>query len=196
MLIVLTGPGSSGKDTIALKLLEKLPNLKKVVTTTSRTLRDGEVDGMDYNFVSRAQFEQMIKNGQLLEYVDFSDEFYGTTRDAFKAVFAGQDAIWRIEMSRAGRISEFLTDSFSPEEAERLLQNTKVIYIDVPNWDILKERMRARGTSEEAIERRLTQDKSDFEEYGNSFKHTVMNVPGKLEETLNKIMEIIQSRPS
>ena len=191
MLIVLTGPASSGKDTILLKLLEDFPNLNRIITTTTRTPRQGEINGKDYNFVSRPSFEQMIKNGDFLEYVEFSGDFYGTTKDAFKAVLEGKDAIWRIKMSRAGRIYEFFTSSFSQEDAEKLIKETKVIYIDVPNWDILRERLKERGDSDEQIERRLTQDKSDFETYGGSFKNIVMNEEGKLDETLDKIRQII-----
>lgn len=196
MLLVLTGPASSGKDTILFKLLEKYPNLNRIVTTTTRPPRQGEIHGKDYNFVSKPEFEEMIGSGQMLEYVDFSGDLYGTSKDAFKSVLEGKDGIWRIEMSRAGRISEFFTTSFPSDDAQQLIGSTKVIYIDVPNWDILRQRLKIRGDSPEQIERRLSQDKSDFEEYGSNFKHIVINEPGKLDETLDKIGQILENRNS
>lgn len=196
MLIVLTGPGSSGKDTIQSKILQKYPNMQRLVTTTSRDKRATEVDSKDYNFISRDEFLNRIKNGDFLEYVEFGGNFYGTTKDAFRPVLEGKDVVWRIEMSRAGRISEFFTGSFNPDTAEKLLKNTLIIYINVPDWNILKERMRTRGDSNEEIERRLTQDKSDFETYRGSFKHVVMNHPDKLDETTERVANLIANHAS
>lgn len=191
MLLILTGPGSSGKDTIQAKILQKYPNMQRLVTTTSRKIRGGEVNGKDYNFISRDEFLKGIQNGDFLEYVEFGGNFYGTTKGAFRPVLEGKDMVWRIEMSRAGRISEFFTDSFDPNTAEKLLKSTLIIYIDVPDWNILKERMRARGDLDEEIERRIAQDKSDFETYGGSFKNIIMNEPGKLDETVDKIAALL-----
>lgn len=193
MLLVLTGPGSSGKDTIQSKLLQKYPNFQKLITTTSRPNRPNEVNGKDYNFISREEFARKINNGDFLEYVEFAGNYYGTTKDAFKSALEGADVIWRIEMSRAGRLSEFFENSFDPETAQELLKNTLVIYIDVPDWDILRERLKRRGDNDEEIEKRLTQDKSDFETFGGSFKHIIMNEEGKLDETINKISKIIEN---
>lgn len=180
MLIVLTGPASSGKDTILLKLLEKHPNFKRVVTTTTRPPRSGEVNGVDYNFASRARFEEMIKNNEMLEYVDFSGDFYGTTKDAI----GSGDLIWRVETSRAAKAEEVL-----PENVQAL-----VIYIDSPDWKILENRMKVRGMTEDQIRLRLTKDKEDFEKYGSAFKHIVMNEEGKLASTIDKIEQIIENR--
>lgn len=193
MLIVLTGPGSSGKDTIQSKLLGRYPRVQRLVTTTSRPKRESETDGKDYNFIGRDEFLKRIQEGDFLEYVEFGGNFYGTTKDAFKPVLEGYDVVWRIEMSRAGGLKEFFTESFTPDTAEKLLKNTLIIYIDVPNWNILKERMKARGDSNEEIEKRIAQDKSDFETYGGSFKHIVMNHPEKLDETIDKIDAILEN---
>ena len=196
MLIVLTGPGSSGKDTIQAKILQKYPNMQRLLTTTSREKRTGEVEGKDYNFISRSEFLNGIKNERFLEYVEFGGNFYGTTRNAFRSVLESKDVVWRIEMSRAGRISEFFNDSFDQDTAQKLIRSTLIIYIDVPDWNILKERMRARGNNDEQIERRITQDKSDFETYGGSFKHIVMNYPNKLDETYEKVEDLIENHTS
>lgn len=184
MLIVLTGPASSGKDTVILKLLERFPNLKRIVTTTSRPQRAGEVDGKDYHFVPREKFEQMIKDGKFLEYVDFFGNSYGTEKEALNPLFEGQDLIWRVETSRAANVKEVLPHKF--------WDKTIVIYIDVPDWRVLKERMRKRDVSEEQIQQRLKKDKKDFQKYGSGFENIIYNEEGKLEETMNQIITLIK----
>src|SRR3989338_6465224 len=132
MVIVLTGPASAGKDTILLKLLEKYPNLKRVVTTTSRAPREGELSGKDYNFVSREEFEDMINKEEMLEYVNFSGNYYGTTKSALEET---GDLIWRVETSRAANVEDVI-----PENVQ-----AQVFYIGSPDWKVLENRMRVRG---------------------------------------------------
>lgn len=177
MLIILTGPASSGKDTIMQALLQRNPSLKRVISTTTREKRPREIEGKDYYFVSRELFEQMIKSGKFLEYVDFFGNFYGTTKDELAPLSAGQNLIWRVEMSRASKVRDGL-----------------VLYIDVPDWQILRDRMKKRGMSEEQISQRLTQDKSDFAKYGANFKHIIYNEEGRLDETMQQIDTLINSR--
>lgn len=176
MLIILTGPASSGKDTIMRALLQKYPDMRRVISTTTRPKRQGEIEAKDYYFVSREQFEQMIKEGKFHEYVEFHGNLYGTTRDELEPLSRGQNLIWRVEMSRASKVKDGL-----------------VLYIDVPDWQILRDRMRKRGMSDEEIKDRLTQDKADFAKYGSSFQNIVYNEEGKLEETLQKIFILIES---
>lgn len=176
MLIILTGPASSGKDTIMQLLLQKYPSLKRVISTTTREKRPGEAEGKDYYFVTRPQFEQMIKAGKFLEYVQFHGNSYGTTKDELAPLSENRDLIWRVEMSRAAKVKEAL-----------------VLYIDVLDWQILRNRMKMRGMSEEQISQRLTRDKADFAKYGANFKNIIYNEEGKLEETINRIVEIIKA---
>lgn len=176
MLIILTGPASSGKDTIMQALLQKFPAMKRVISTTTREKRPGEIEGKDYYFVTQPQFEQMIKAGKFLEYVQFHNNFYGTTKDELAPLSQGHDLIWRVEMSRAAKAKDAL-----------------VLYIDAPDWQILRDRMRKRGMSDEQIEERLSRDKADFVKYGSNFKNIIYNEEGKLEQTMEKIFNLINS---
>lgn len=183
MLIVLTGPASSGKDTILAKLLEKYPQMKRVVTTTTRFQRPGEVEGKDYHFVTRSQFEQMIKDGKFIEYVHFFGNLYGTTKKALEPLTSGKDLIWRVEISRAAQIKELFS--------QKLGIKTLVLYIDVPDWKILEVRMRKRGTPDDKIKERLEKDKEDFKKYGSKFTNVIYNAEGKLDETVEKIINLV-----
>lgn len=183
MLIVLTGPASAGKDTILFKLLETYPNLKRVITATTRPKRPGETEGKDYHFVTKETFEEMIKNGEFLEFVDFSGHFYGTTKKELAPLLKGENLIWRVETSRAAKVNEVLPPD--------LQKKTVVIYIDVPDWEILKRRMEKRGMSEEEIANRLREDAADFRKYKSSFNHIIYNQEGKLEETLDQVKKLV-----
>lgn len=177
MLIILTGPASSGKDTIMHRLLRKFPKMKRVISTTTRERRPGEVEGKDYHFVSRERFEQMVKGGKFLEYVEFDGNFYGTAKDELAPLSQSQALLWRVEMSRAAKVKDAL-----------------VLYIDVPDWNVLRKRMKQRGMSNADIETRLTQDKADFEKFGARFKNIIYNEEGKLPQTMEKIYQLIDSR--
>lgn len=173
MLIVLTGPASTGKDTIVFKLLERFPGFKRVITTTTRPKRPNETEGKDYHFVTRDEFEQMINNGDFMEYVDFFGNLYGTTKQAI-ARLKEENLIWRVETSRAAKVKDAL-----------------VIYIDISDWKILEGRMKRRGMDDEQIQTRLRKDKEDFQKYGSQFKHIVYNEEGKLNETLEQITKLM-----
>lgn len=188
MLIVLTGPASAGKDTVLIKLLEQYPNLKRVISTTTRPKRPAETYGKDYHFVSKDQFQQMINNGDFLEYVDFSGNFYGTSKAELEPLYKGEDLVWRVETSRAAKINEVI-----PADLQK---QAVVIYIDVPDWEVLRQRMRQRGMGEDEIEQRLSQDKKDFETYGTSFSHIIYNQEGKIEQTIEEVERIIDENRS
>lgn len=187
MLIVVSGPAASGKDTIVQKLLQKYQNFNRVITTTTRPKRFNEINNRDYFFVNKEAFEQMTKEGKFIEWVDFSGNFYGTTKEAINPAFKGENLIWRVETSRAAKISEILPPDFQNQ--------TLVIYIDVPDWKMLESRMRRRGIGGEEITRRLQKDKEDFQKYGSNFQHIVYNKEGELENTINEISKLINNMP-
>lgn len=98
VLLILTGPTAAGKDTIIAKLVERDPSLIKIVTTTSRKMRDGETEGHPYHFVSREEFERLIAEGEFFEWVEFRGELYGTQKKTLHDALAkGVTVIWKIE---------------------------------------------------------------------------------------------------
>lgn len=189
MLIVLTGKTASGKDTIKQSLLLKYPNLKSVITTTSRAPRPGEKDGVEYHFLTRGQFEEKIDLRDFAEYVEYGGNLYGTQKKDLELGLSG-DLLWRIDPSRAGEVREFLRRSFPMEMAQKLIDQIIVIYITVSDQVIL-QRLTKRGLSEEEIQKRMGDDKKIWQQYQSSYDFVVENIPGKLEECLNNIVRLI-----
>ena len=181
MIVILTGKTASGKDTVISKLLSKLPDFRKVTTTTSRFPREGEKNGADYNFISREDFKQKIEKGLFFEHVEYGGNFYGTEKTQFANT--SQGLIWRIDPSRAGKIRQLIDSPIL------------VIYLTVPDSVVL-ERLKKRNFSHEEIEKRMKEDRKFWEEYKEKYDFVVENIPGKLDQTVDKIIKIIENRIS
>jgi len=179
-LVVLTGKTASGKDTVISQLLSRLPGFKKVLTSTSRPPRQGEQTQVDYLFLSKEQFRQKIDQGEFLEYVEYGGNLYGTEKNQLSN---HQGLIWRIDPSRAGKVRDLISEPLV------------VIYLTVSD-DVVLERLRRRGLSKEEIEKRMKEDKLFWEEYKNSYDFVVENIPGQLNQTVDKIVKIIENHIS
>ncbi len=175
LLLVLTGKTASGKDTVIVKLLKRFPDFKKILTTTSRLPRTGEKAGMDYNFVSEAEFNEKINKGEFVEYVRYGGNFYGTEKKQLE----GTHLIWKIDPSRAGHVKD-LTRDFK----------TLVIYLTVDD-EIVMQRLKQRNLSQEEIEKRMQDDEKLWDEHKDNYDFIIENTPGKLQETVDQIIEII-----
>lgn len=180
ILIIITGRTAAGKDTIKAVLLEKYPKLKRVITTTSRKMREGEKNGTDYFFISRDEFEKKIKNGQFLEYVEYGGNLYGTTRSELKHSLADHDVLWKIDPSRAGEIRDL----------GEINKQIMVIYLNVSD-DVVLKRLKQRGLTEEEIQKRMTDDKRIWQKYHQNYDYVIDNIPGKLDQTIQKIVKMI-----
>lgn len=179
MLIVLTGKTASGKDTLIARLLQKYPNFKKVLTSTSRTPRENEKEGVDYSFLSEDEFRKKINQGNFLEYVEYGGNFYGTEKSRINTE---ANLIWKIDPSMAGKAKQLFPDSIA-------------IYITV-DTQVALERLRERGLSEEEIAKRMKDDQKFWELYKDEYDYVVENVPGELDETTDKISRVIGSHSS
>ncbi len=145
LLIVLSGPSGVGKATVR-KALFKSPDHKFAysVSMTTRRPRVGEVDGVDYLFVTEEEFEQRIKDGKLLEFTRFVGNYYGTPLDQVqKLINRGAEVVLEIEVEGAMQVKAKMPDAV-------------LIFIAPPSYDALKKRLLNRGTeSEEVILERL-----------------------------------------
>ncbi len=143
-LIIFTGPSGVGKGTLLRSLRHRYPSLKLSVSATTRSPRPGEVDGQDYFFVSRDEFQAMIERGELLEWAEFAGNYYGTPKTAVaKEIEAGQWIILEIELEGARQVRETFSDALQ-------------LFVLPPSIEELENRIRQRGTdADEAIERRL-----------------------------------------
>lgn len=179
VLIIITGKTASGKDTVVGKILEKDPEFKKVLTTTSRVPRNAEVNGRDYHFISESEFKRKIETGDFLEYVEYGGNLYGTQKNQINP---NEDLIWKIDPSMAGK-------------AKQLFPDALVVYINTGDEIVLK-RLRERGLSEQEIEKRMQNDQQFWQRYKDSYDYVVENMPGKLDNTIDKIVQIIQNHRS
>ncbi|MBW4574139.1 MAG: guanylate kinase [Aphanothece sp. CMT-3BRIN-NPC111] len=144
-LIVLTGPSGVGKGTLLRSLLERHPELYLSVSATTRSPRMGEVDGKNYYFVSRSQFEQMIEAGDLLESAEYAGNYYGTPRQQVEEqIRQGKWVILEIELKGARQI-------------EQTFPSALRIFIMPPSMTELEKRIRGRDQdTDTAIAQRLS----------------------------------------
>jgi guanylate kinase len=145
-LIVLTGPSGVGKGTLLKALLTRHPELYLSISATTRLPRAGEVNGVDYYFYPRDQFEAKIAAGALLEWAEFAGNYYGTPIEPVQAqIDRGNSVILEIELAGARQVAKIFPAALR-------------IFILPPDLATLETRIRERGTdSAAAIERRLDQ---------------------------------------
>lgn len=169
-MLILIGASASGKTEIA-KLLIKKHGFEKLVTTTTRPMRDGEVNGIDYHFVTPDEFYAKKDNDEFFETVIYNENYYGTPKDCKKNNVLIVDPIGanNIFMNSTGHMFIVLTTS---EEVRR-------------------ERMLARGDKLEAIESRLEHDRAHFElNKMNHFDHSIETDNKTLDELADLIAEL------
>lgn len=152
LLIVLSGPSGVGKGTVRKKLFDQSTNLQYSISVTTRTPREGEVDGTDYFFRSREQFEDMIANNKLLEWAEYVGNYYGTPVDYVnEQLESGKDVFLEIEVKGALQVRK----SF-PEGV--------FIFLVPPTLSELRNRIVGRGTeSEDIVDNRMEVAKSEME---------------------------------
>ncbi len=178
-VFVFSGPSGSGKDTILTKLLENCDNIKLSISTITRAMRAGEVEGQKYHFVSREEFEKQLSEDAFLEHNVFLDNYYGTPKAPIeKWVSEGIDVILEIDVNGAEQIRNKLPESVG-------------IFIMPPSYDELKRRLTGRGTeSQEAIDKRL---KCALEEINSANKYTYIVTNDIVEQAVQDVIHIIRA---
>lgn len=180
LLIVLSGPSGVGKGTVR-KALFNLEghNLVYSVSMTTRKPRCGEVEGSDYFFVSRDEFEERIQNGKMLEYAEFVGNYYGTPVDEVeKQLEEGNEVVLEIEVQGALQVREKMTDAV-------------FIFIAPPSMDALYARLKKRGTEpEEVIKERIEKAKREL---GLAYKYDYIVVNDDVNNAADRIMAIIRA---
>jgi guanylate kinase len=162
-LVVVSGPSGSGKSSI-LRALGDHVDFRFSVSATTRQPRPGEVDGVDYHFVDREAFEQLIIAGSLLEWAVYNNNYYGTPASPVEAALvAGENILLDIEIQGARQVRQSRPDAL-------------MIFIVPPSVEELERRLRSRGdTSEADIRDRLGIAAAQIAEAGELFDHTVVN---------------------
>ena len=157
LLFIVSAPSGAGKTTLVERLVEQTPRLTMSRSYTSRPAREGEIDGVDYNFVSRSTFEQMVGRGEFLEWADVFGNLYGTrAADTERTLASGCDVVLVIDVQGARQVRQ------------RGIESTTV-FVMPPSFEVLEQRLRGRSKDpEEAIQRRLQvarEEVASFAEY-------------------------------
>lgn len=176
-LFIISGPSGSGKDTVLQELFKKCPDLLFSISSVTRPMRLGEVEGEKYNFISREQFESMIANDQLLEYNQFVGNYYGTPKAPVEAAInSGKDIIVEIDVNGAAQIRSKIKEAIS-------------VFIMPPSLEILKARLSRRGTeTTDVIEKRIA---VALGEIARATEYDYIVVNDDLSEAVNDFSAII-----
>lgn len=162
-LIVISGISGSGKSTIYKAMVEKFNNYTVSVSKTTRAPRDYEVEGVDYFFCSKEQFEKDIKEGAFLEYAQYVNNYYGTPKSyTLEQLENGKDVILEIEVQGALQVKEKYPDAI-------------LVFVSAPSFEETIKRLSNRGTeSEEVIQERIKRGIEEFE-YRNCYDIVLVN---------------------
>ena len=162
-LFVVSSPSGGGKGTIIRHVLEVVPNLSYSVSFTTRAPRHGEINGREYFFVSREVFDEMVAAGEFLESACVHGNFYGTAkRQVGEETAAGVDIVLEVDVQGAESVRQLLLDSVS-------------IFILPPSYEVLRERLIARGTdTPEQLAVRLRNAPEELRQYAK-FDYVIFN---------------------
>lgn len=176
-LLVISGSSGVGKGTVIKSLLEKCSNINLSISCTTRNPRPGEIDGVNYFFLSKEEFKASIDSNDFLEWAEFSENFYGTRKSYIeKCLNNNQNVLLEIETQGALQVKAKMPEAV-------------LIFIAPPSIEELEARLRGRHTeTEEVIQKRLNFVKLEME---NSKKYDYIVVNDTVENAVNKIIEII-----
>lgn len=178
MFVVLSGPSGAGKDTILDNLKKSTFTFDKTISATTRAMREGEKDGVDYYFIDKTTFEKKIENGEFVEYTVYSGNYYGTLKTEVERLVAkGGCILLKIEVEGASNIRKAIPDALS-------------VFIVPPSIEVLERRLRGRNTeTEESIQKRLKEAIKELAR-ANEYDYIVINDDADIcTEQVIKILE-------
>ena len=181
LLIVISSPSGAGKTSVCRKLLENNDNIKISISATTRKPRKNEVDGIDYNFISREDFQNRIKNNEFLEYAEVFDNFYGSLiKDVEKITKSKKDVLFDIDWQGTQQLYQSKPS------------NLVSIFILPPSKDEIENRLRQRkddsGDDESTINKRMSKFKDEISHW-IEYDYVVIN--NNLETCVDEILSII-----
>ena len=178
-VFIISAPSGSGKSTLVHKLLQTIPGLTFSISYTTRAPRPTETNGIDYVFISRADFEARLAHGEFLEHAEVFGNYYGTNRSTFeKAAHEGKDLVLDIDVQGARQLKVAIPGAIS-------------IFVLPPSREVLEQRLRARSQdSEEVIRRRL---QGAAEEVRNYTQYDYVLINRELEDSFARLASIVRA---
>lgn len=179
VLIVVSGPSGVGKDTVVRQILKKCEDFHFVVTATDRPPREGEVNGVDYFFLSTEKFEAMIDAGEFIEHAIVHDCYKGVPKQQIREALANhKDVIMRVDPQGAKTL-------------RNLIPNATFVFLLAESEAELSERLKARNSeSTRSFELRMEVSREELKSIGH-FDYCVLNRTGRVEETAEQILAIV-----
>ncbi|MDB5367005.1 MAG: Guanylate kinase [Rhodospirillales bacterium] len=178
LLLVLSSPSGAGKTSIARALLDSDPNLSLSVSVTTRPMRGGERDGVDYHFIGKPEFLSLVERDALIEHAEVFGNCYGTPRAPVEdALSAGRDMLFDIDWQGTQQISEGLTEDIV------------TVFVLPPSTDELEKRLRGRALdSEDVIRRRMARSADEMSHY-REYQYVLVN--RELNESVSAVRAIL-----
>ncbi len=179
VLMILSGPSGSGKDTVLNRLVEANENVCVSISMTTREMRDGEIDGKHYYFVSREYFEKKIAEDKMLEYAEYAGNYYGTPRQPVEEMLnEGKSVVLKIEVQGA-------------EKIRRIYPDVTSVFLLPPSMRVLESRLRGRGSEdEETINHRL---RIAREELRRAYDYDYIVINDTVENALHGLETVIEA---
>jgi guanylate kinase len=179
MLVIISAPSGGGKNAVVTELIKKIPGAARFVTTTTRPMRPGEAEGVDYWYVTREEFAQKKEQGDFVEYNQYADEWYGTDRRRLDEALASHPVIFAtIDVN--GR--QHFLELGIPHCA---------IFLLPESMETLKDRIRRRGgVEEDKLQERIAEAERECRE-APRYDHQLVNYEGKLDETATAVLDIL-----
>ena len=178
-LLVISGSSGVGKSTVIREVMSQRPDLYFSVSFTTREPREGEVNGVNYNFVTREDFEDRIAKGEFLEYAEYVGNYYGTSMTVIREhLDQGTDVLLDIEVQGAAKVREKLPEAVT-------------LFIIPPSLEELRHRLEGRGTeSAETINARLQRAREELKE-ASLYDYIIVN--DKIEEAADEFAAILKA---
>ena len=176
ILLVVSGAAGTGKGTVNASLMKNHPGYCFSVSATTRAPRPGEVDGREYHFITKEEFERAISEGNVVEYTQYCGNYYGTLKSELEKLDEGKNLILEIEVEGAMNI-------------KKIFPECVLIFILPPSMSELERRLRKRGTeTEETIAARIAQARNELQ-FADKFDYLVVN--GELEKAVDDVNTVI-----
>ena len=180
-IIIVSGPSGVGKSTICREVVSRLDNVLLSVSATTRAKSSKEVDGEDYWFLTRDEFEKRIRAGMFFEYAEVFGNLYGTPKDKIdEAIKEGKDIILEIDVQGARNV-------------KRVYHDAEMIFILAPTHKDLAKRLNGRARDEEkVVAERLNGASAEIAAAGQFYEHLIIN--DDLQQAVNEVIQIIQGK--